>query len=155
MNFILEDEENVWIAGTDVTEYIDAIIIDEHLVSIENDLEIDETWGYSTCYSTIMSTGSHTIKYVLNETYEGTIPDSFFCFGSRSIFPHGSNITIPYGTTEIGASAFAYDNFNSIDIPDTVTTFGNGAFDCTSGLTQEQIRWMLSINPNAASFNCK
>lgn len=150
VNFMLEDEENVWVANSGVTEYVDAIVIDEHTVSIEDDLEIVDTY-----YSTIMSTGSHTIKYVLNETYEGTIPDRFFYYGSRSIFPHGSNITIPYGTTEIGASAFAYDNFNSIDIPDTVTTFGNGAFNCTSGLTQEQIRWMLSINPNAASFNCK
>ena len=98
-----------------------------------------------------------TIAKIGNYAFYGTtnltgiiIPESVISIGDFS-FSSSTNlasILVEDGLISIGASAFESTAINTFVMPDTVTSFGNGAFIWCSSLTDIKLSNSLSVIPS-------
>ncbi len=140
-----EGEEDYWIRGVDMFTNVEIDGVDVPIA------DLDASSG-----QTQLSVGEHTVKYTLKDpTFHGsfsgcvsltsaTIPNSVYTIinnafancGLTSVGPvgSGSDIELPNSITSIGSGAFnTCSSLTSVTIPNSVTSIGLFAFnDCRS-----------------------
>ena len=145
--YMYVNQQDMTILGADMFSKVE---IDETEVAVA---DLDTAQGQYQ-----LSAGEHTIKYTLiDPTFIGVeMNESYAITRLGAVFSQCSNIIsveIPNSVTSIGDGTFSFcGSLTSITIPDSVTSIGASAFSSCSGLTSITIPdSVTSIGHNAFS----
>lgn len=107
--------------------------------------------GGVTEIGTYAFAGSKISEFVFEPAANGLTIDSYAFNNCDGL----TELTLPYGTTELGTSLFSgCDNLTKVNLPDTVTIMGNSIFSGAKALTEVHLPASLKALPAMAFSNC-
>ena len=141
-------------------------------INIPNSVATIGNWGFGTCKSLTSITIPNSVVIIIGNPFYGwhgilNNESKAFIYEDHVLFNKNkttliayiakeTNYTIPNSVTTIGEGAFnCCDSLTSINIPNSVTTIGEGAFSGCDSLTSINIPNSITTIGNSAFAYCK